>query len=267
MATSHPRGRRGAHRRGARELRPRRRAGHPRRDVRGARHRLARPRRAGADRRGRVRRRAQGRRHEGPEDGRRRDRARGGARVMSRRASSSPASAPSPRSGSARDVLLERWVAGESGIDDGEGALPRLRRRATTSPKKEIAPRRPLRAASRSSRATRRSRRRAGSEELPYASERIGCVLATGIGGLGSLEDQHDVLRDSGAEGRLAAVGPAAHGQRGRRPRCRCATACAASRFGVASACAAGAHAIGTAARMIQSATPTRSSPAAPRRR
>ena len=59
---------------------------HPRGDLRGARRRLARPRRAGADRRGRVRGRARGRRRQGPEDGRRRDRPGGGdGAVMSRR--------------------------------------------------------------------------------------------------------------------------------------------------------------------------------------
>jgi 3-oxoacyl-[acyl-carrier-protein] synthase II len=87
--------------------------------------------------------------------------------------------------------------------------------------------------------------------ELPYASERIGCVLATGIGGLGSLEGQHDVLRDSGAKAVsplsvplfMVNAGAAAlsmrHGLRG-------------PAFSVGSACAAGSHAIGTAARMIQ---------------
>jgi 3-oxoacyl-[acyl-carrier-protein] synthase II len=76
-------------------------------------------------------------------------------------------------------------------------------------------------------------------------------VLATGIGGLGSLEDQHDTLRDSGPKAVsplsvplfMVNAGAAAlsmrHGLRG-------------PAFSVGSACAAGSHAIGTAARMIQ---------------
>jgi len=92
----------------------------------------------------------------------------------------------------------------------------------------------------------------AGWEEgLPYPSERIACVLATGIGGLGSLETQHDALRDGGEK----AVSPLSvplfmpnagagaltmrHGLRGHS-------------YSVASACAAGSHAIGAATRMIQ---------------
>ena len=75
-------------------------------------------------------------------------------------------------------------------------------------------------------------------------------MIGTGIGGIGTLEDQHIVLRDQGAE-RIsplsipllmanAASGVVAmkHDLRGQS-------------FGTVSACAAGAHAIGTAARLI----------------
>src|SRR5919197_1438143 len=87
--------------------------------------------------------------------------------------------------------------------------------------------------------------------ELPYAPERIGCVIGTGIGGIGTLEAAHDTLRDRGA-GQVPALavplmmsnaGAAAlsmrHGLRG-------------PTYGVVSACAAGAHAIGAAVRMVQ---------------
>jgi 3-oxoacyl-[acyl-carrier-protein] synthase II len=86
---------------------------------------------------------------------------------------------------------------------------------------------------------------------LPYEPERIGCVIGTGIGGLGSLERQQDVLRDRGPRavsplavpllmGNAAAAAVAMrHGLHG-------------SSFGVMSACAAGAHAIGAAVRMIE---------------
>ena len=112
-------------------------------------------------------------------------------------ASSSPASAPSPRSGSARDALIERWSAGECGIADGVGALPRLRAdRPPLAARRRGAP-----TASRSSRwspPTRRSRRRLGGRARRTTPERIGCVIGTGIGGLGSLEQQQDVLREQG---------------------------------------------------------------------
>ena len=77
-------------------------------------------------------------------------------------------------------------------------------------------------------------------------------MIGTGIGGIGTIEAQQDVLRDRGAK-RVsplavpllmsnAAAGTVAmrHGLRGQS-------------YGVTSACAAGAHAIGTAFRMIQS--------------
>jgi 3-oxoacyl-[acyl-carrier-protein] synthase II len=89
------------------------------------------------------------------------------------------------------------------------------------------------------------------SDELPYDAELIGCVLGTGIGGIGTLESNHDLLRDTGAGSvsplavplMMSNAGSAAlslrHGLRG-------------PVFSVVSACAAGSHAIGTALRMIQ---------------
>ncbi|HEX4806645.1 MAG TPA: beta-ketoacyl synthase N-terminal-like domain-containing protein, partial [Conexibacter sp.] len=98
------------------------------------------------------------------------------------------------------DVLLRRWVAGESGIADGEGACRDFDPAEHLS-KKEIrrADRFAHFAMVASDEALAAARWDGGGEQ-PYASERIGCVLATGIGGLGSLEEQHDVLRDSGAK-------------------------------------------------------------------
>jgi len=147
------------------------------------------------------------------------------------------------------DVLLRRWVAGESGIADGEGACRDFVASDHLS-KKEI--RRADRFAHLAMVASDEALASAGwSDELPYATERVACVLATGIGGLGSLEDQHDLLRDSGPKAVsplsvplfMVNAGAAAlsmrHSLRG-------------PAFSVGSACAAGSHAIGTAARMIQ---------------
>lgn len=149
------------------------------------------------------------------------------------------------------DVLLRRWVAGDVGIADGEGACRDFVASDHLS-KKEI--RRADRFAHFAMTASDEALANAGWDvggELPYPSERISCVLATGIGGLNSLEAQHDVLREEGPK----AVSPLSvplfmpnagagtlsmrYGLRGQS-------------FSVASACAAGSHAIGVATRMIQ---------------
>lgn len=145
-------------------------------------------------------------------------------------------------------TLHERWAAGASGITDGE------------APCAEFEPLEFL-----SSKAARRSDRftqlalAAASEaiadagwdgELPYDGRRIGCIIGTGIGGIGTLEGAHDTLRDRGPERvpplavplMMSNAAPAAvamrHELRG-------------PVFGVVSACAAGAHAIGAAARAV----------------
>jgi len=91
----------------------------------------------------------------------------------------------------------------------------------------------------------------AGANGLPYDPLRVGCVVATGIGGISTVEANHDTMRDRGAE-RVSPLGipmympnaaPAAvamrHGLRGQS-------------YGIVSACASGAHALGSAMRMIQ---------------
>jgi 3-oxoacyl-[acyl-carrier-protein] synthase II len=147
------------------------------------------------------------------------------------------------------DVLLRRWVAGESGIADGAGACRDFVVEEHLS-RKEI--RRADRFAHLAIVASDEALASAGwSEGLPYDSHRIGCVLATGIGGLGSLEGQHDNLRDGGEKAVsplsvplfMVNAGAAAlsmrHGLHGQA-------------FSVGSACAAGSHAIGVATRLIQ---------------
>ena len=87
--------------------------------------------------------------------------------------------------------------------------------------------------------------------EAPYDPMRIGCVIATGIGGIDTVETQHDVMRDRGAKmvsplgipqympNAAAAAVSMKHSLRGQS-------------YGVVSACASGGHAIGSALRMIQ---------------
>ena len=146
-------------------------------------------------------------------------------------------------------TLHERWTAGACGIRDGEAPCAdfdptdhmsaKQARRADRSTQLAIA-------------AGAEALAEAGwTDELPYDPELIGCVLGTGIGGIGTLEDNHDMLRDTGADSvsplaiplMMSNAGSAAlslrHGLRG-------------PVFSVVSACAAGSHAIGTALRMIQ---------------
>src|ERR1700722_17084764 len=92
---------------------------------------------------------------------------------------------------------------------------------------------------------------RSGVGGHPYAPERIGCVLGTGIGGIGTLVDGQDTLRERGGQyvsplsvplmmsNAGAGALSMAHGLRG-------------PSFAVSSACASGAHAIGSALRMLQ---------------
>ena len=87
--------------------------------------------------------------------------------------------------------------------------------------------------------------------ELPYDPMRIGCIIATGIGGIETVETQHDVMRDRGAKmvsplgiplympNAGAAAVSMKHGLQGQM-------------YGLVSACSGGAHAIGSALRMIQ---------------
>ena len=146
-------------------------------------------------------------------------------------------------------ALLERWCAGVSGIEDGAGRCREY------EPGEHLS----VKEARRADRCTQLARVAAAEaladagwdeDAAPYDPEWVGCILGTGIGGIGTLEAAHDDLRDRGPK----AVGPLSvplmmsnapaaaialrHDLRGQT-------------FGVVSACAAGAHAIGTAARAI----------------
>jgi 3-oxoacyl-[acyl-carrier-protein] synthase II len=150
--------------------------------------------------------------------------------------------------GAGAHTLFDRWAAGEVGIDGGEARCD-LDAAGLLGAKQA---RRTDRFAQLALAASDEALADAGwSDAMPYAPERVGCVMGTGIGGIGTIEAQQDVLREKGA-GRVsplsvplmmsnAGAGTVAlrHGLRGQS-------------YGVTSACAAGAHAIGSAARMIQ---------------
>jgi 3-oxoacyl-[acyl-carrier-protein] synthase II len=148
------------------------------------------------------------------------------------------------------DPLIGRWLAGESGVVDGEAPCGDFDPTDFISRKQA---RRTDRFTQLALAAADLALADAGwSADPPIDPGRIGCVIGTGIGGLGSLEAQKDVLRDAGPRqvsplsvplmmGNAAAAAVAMrHGLRG-------------PSYGVVSACAAGSHAIGTAARMIRS--------------
>ncbi len=151
--------------------------------------------------------------------------------------------------GAGARTLHERWTAGASGIEDGEGRCSDFDPTDTMTTKEA---RRADRFTQLALAASAEAVTDAGWDgELPYAAERIGCVVGTGIGGIGTIETQHDVLRDKG-EGRVSPLavplmmGNAAAGAVSMRHGLR------GESFGVMSACAAGSHAIGEAMRMIR---------------
>lgn len=147
------------------------------------------------------------------------------------------------------DVLHERWAAGVCGIADGAGACRDFAPEDFLTVK-EI--RRLDRFAQLAVVASDEAIRQAGwAEELPYDPLRTGCVLSTGIGGLGTVESQHDVLREKGAK-MLSPIGIPAY-----MPNASVAAVSMRHRlrgqtFGVVSACSGGGHALGSAMRMIQ---------------
>ncbi len=145
--------------------------------------------------------------------------------------------------------LHDRWAAGECGIADGAGACSDFDPKEFLSVKE-------VRRLDRFSQfalvASAEAVDQAGWDgEPPYDPLRVGCVIATGIGGIYTVESQHDVMRDRGAKmvsplgipqympNAAAAAVSMKHSLRGQS-------------YGIVSACASGGHAIGTALRMIQ---------------
>ena len=151
-------------------------------------------------------------------------------------------------------ALIERWTAGECGLEDGKGECrdfdptTRLRR-------KEV--RRTDRFAQLAVVAADEAVEQAGwGDELPYDPERVGCVLGSGIGGITTIEESAFILRDNGPEKALLMGKPLGIAM----TMANAGSAMLSMRYGLqgpsfctVSACAAGAHAIGSALRMIQS--------------
>jgi 3-oxoacyl-[acyl-carrier-protein] synthase II len=146
-------------------------------------------------------------------------------------------------------ALHERWTAGVCGVRDGEAPCAEFEPTDFLSRKEA---RRADRCTQLAIAAAEEALRDAGWDgELPYDPRRIGCIIGTGIGGIGTLEHNHTLLERDGAKAvsplavpLMMSNAPAAalsmrHDLRGHV-------------YGIVSACAAGAHAIGSAVRAIQ---------------
>ena len=145
-------------------------------------------------------------------------------------------------------TLHERWSAGRSGIEDGLGRCDEFEAKDHLSVK-EV--RRSDRFTQLALTAADEALADAGwDESTPADRDRCACVIGTGIGGITTIEEQHAIMLDRGPE-RVSPLGiptlmanaasgvmAMKHGLRGQS-------------FGTVSACAAGAHAIGMAARLI----------------
>jgi 3-oxoacyl-[acyl-carrier-protein] synthase II len=146
--------------------------------------------------------------------------------------------------------LYERWRAGRSGIEDGLGVAGEF------DPTEHLS----IKEARRADRFTQfaivasdEALHEAGWDggELPYDPTRIGCIIGTGIGGIGTLEHGKEVLMEKGADKVSPLAVPLMMGNAGAaavsmRHKLR------GHSYSILSACAAGAHAIGASVRMIQ---------------
>lgn len=145
--------------------------------------------------------------------------------------------------------LIERWSAGECGIEDGFGRCLEFDPLDFLS-KKEA--RRSDRFAQMAIVAAAEAIGQAGGEDgLPYEPHRVGCVIGTGIGGLPSLEENQRKMIERGEKAVSPLAVPLMMGN--------AAAAAVAMRhglhghtYGIVSACAAGAHALGDASRIIR---------------
>jgi len=145
-------------------------------------------------------------------------------------------------------ALIDRWTAGECGIEDGFG-------RCDAFDPTERLTRKESKRADRFTQlaqvAAIEALEQAGFEDAGIDPERTGCIIGTGIGGIGTIESQHDVLREQGAKKISALAIPmlmanAASGSVAMRNNLK------GQCYGTVSACAAGAHAIGAGLRMVQ---------------
>jgi 3-oxoacyl-[acyl-carrier-protein] synthase II len=145
--------------------------------------------------------------------------------------------------------LHERWAAGVVGIQDGAGECRDFEPGDHLTVKEA---RRLDRFSQFALTAAAESVGQAGwEEELPYDPLRVGCVIATGIGGQNTVESQLDVLREKGPK-LVSPLGIPAYMPNAAAAAVSMKYHLQGQAFGVVAACSGGAHAIGSALRMIQ---------------
>jgi 3-oxoacyl-[acyl-carrier-protein] synthase II len=147
------------------------------------------------------------------------------------------------------EALHERWAEGEVGISDGAGWCRSFEPKEALSVKEA---RRLDRFSQFAVVASSEAVSQAGWDgEPPYDPLRVGCVIATGIGGQNTVESQLDVLREQGPK-RLSPLGIPAYMPNAATAAITMKHGLRGQSYGVVSACASGAHAVGSALRMIQ---------------
>jgi 3-oxoacyl-[acyl-carrier-protein] synthase II len=147
------------------------------------------------------------------------------------------------------ETLHDRWAAGQVGITDGAGACREFEAKDHLSIKEA---RRLDRFAQLAVVAAGEAIEQAGWQgEQPYDPMRLGCVLATGIGGQSTIETQLDVMRLRGAK-MVSPLGIPQYMPNAAAAAVTMKYALRGQSYGVVSACASGAHAVGSALRMIQ---------------
>ncbi len=147
------------------------------------------------------------------------------------------------------ETLHERWAAGEVGITDSAGWCRFFDAKEFLSVKEA---RRLDRFSQLALVACNEAVEQAGWDgEPPYDPLRVGCVIATGIGGQQTVESQLNVLREQGAK-KLSPLGIPAYMPNAATAAITMKHGLQGQSYGVVSACASGAHAVGSALRMIQ---------------
>jgi 3-oxoacyl-[acyl-carrier-protein] synthase II len=148
--------------------------------------------------------------------------------------------------GNGAETLHSGWLAGRTGIRDGEAPCAEFDPLDVMTSKQA---RRADRFTQLALAAAAEALQDAGVDDLP--SDRLGCIIGTGIGGIGTIESAHTTLGERGPERvpplavplMMSNAAPAAVAMR---------WGLEGPVFGVVSACAAGAHAIGAAGRAIR---------------
>ena len=146
-------------------------------------------------------------------------------------------------------TLHDRWAAGEVGITDGAGTCREFDPKDHLSIKEA---RRLDRFAQLAVVAAGESIAQAGWDgDAPYDPLRIGCIVATGIGGIETVETQHDIMRDRGVK-MVSPLGIPQYMPNAGAAAVTMKYSLRGQSYGVVSACASGGQALGLAARMIQ---------------